>query len=59
LFHKWVFKTKTGVKRSQKKSHEQIRNRSSGKEEEEGACVCMYVCKGKWSRCDVKAKIGS
>ncbi len=38
------FKTKTGVKRSQKKSHEQVRNRSSGKEEEEGACVCVYVC---------------
>ncbi|KAH9563831.1 hypothetical protein CY35_05G145500 [Sphagnum magellanicum] len=38
------FKRKTGVKRSQKKSHEQIRNRTSGKEEEEGACVCIYVC---------------
>jgi hypothetical protein len=41
------FKTKTGVKKSQKKSHEQIRNRSSGKEDEEGACDCMY-CMYVW-----------
>jgi hypothetical protein len=48
------FKTKTGVKRSQKKSHEQIRKRRWGR-----AYLCMNVCMGKWSRCDVKAKIGS